>query len=205
MANSAWQGTIQNSTGDIVVGAEISVYDEGTGTLATIFSDIGGAALSNPFFSDSNGFAQFYAGAGQYRITATESGSGLSQTWRHVRLGSGGSTDTGTASDEVPLNSDLADVLRDSDIGQTVAGLSSPGATNWDGGNLLNTAPVPVNVNSGTTYTLPAGGSWDYWLQGFSAGQLMAGSCVSGRAAGGSEVYNNPGAVFIRGWAKRIL
>lgn len=135
MANSVWQGTIQNSTGDIVPGAEISVYDEGTGSLAVIYLDIGGTALTNPFFSDSSGFAQFYADAGQYRITATETGSGLSQTWRHVRLGSGGSTDTGTASDEVPLNSDLTDVLRDSDIGQTVAGLTSPGATNWDSGN----------------------------------------------------------------------
>jgi hypothetical protein len=107
MANSVWQGTVQDASGNIVTGAEISVYDEVTGTLATIYSDIGGTALTNPFFSDSNGFAQFYATAGQYRITAVESGSGLSQTFRHVRLGEAGSVDTGTASDEVPLNSDL--------------------------------------------------------------------------------------------------
>jgi hypothetical protein len=136
MANSVWQGTVQDASGNIVTGAEISVYDEGTGTLATIYSDIGGTALTNPFFSDSNGFAQFYAAAGQYRITAVEAGSGLNQTFRHVRLGEAGSVDTGTASDEVPLNSDLTDVLRDSDIGQTVAGLSSPGETSWDSGNL---------------------------------------------------------------------
>ena len=107
MTNSVWQAPIQNATGDIVIGAEITVIDEGTGLNATIFSTRGGAALTNPFFSDANGFAQFYAGPGEYRIEALDNGTGLTQTLRYVRLGDSGSVDTGTATGETPLNSQL--------------------------------------------------------------------------------------------------
>lgn len=107
MTNSVWQAPIQNATGDIVIGAEITVIDEGTGLNATIFSTRGGAALTNPFFSDSNGFAQFYAGPGEYRIEALDNGTGLTQTLRYVRLGDSGSVDTGTATGEVPTADEL--------------------------------------------------------------------------------------------------
>lgn len=114
MTLSVFQATITNENGDILPGAEVSVILESTGLAATIYSTRGGAALSNPFFADASGFAQFYANAGEYRIVAT---SGVfSRTWRYVRLGSGGATDVGTAAtkntDELvtPVNSvaDLA-------------------------------------------------------------------------------------------------
>ena len=107
MTNSAWQATIQNESGDIVPTAEITVIDEGTGLNATIFSTRGGAALTNPFTADSNGFAQFYASFGEYRIEAVEASQGIAETWRYVRLGDGGSIDTGTAFDQIPLNTDI--------------------------------------------------------------------------------------------------
>lgn len=100
MTNSVWQAPIQNATGDIVIGAEITVIDEGTGLNATLFSTRGGAALTNPFFSDANGFAQFYAGPGEYRIEALDNGTGLTQTLRYVRLGDSGSVDTQTSSSD---------------------------------------------------------------------------------------------------------
>lgn len=121
MTNSVWQATIQNATGDIVIGAEITVIDESTGLDATIFSTRAGAALTNPFFSDANGFAQFYAGPGEYRIQALDNGTGLTQILRYVRLGDAGSVDTGTATGQVLLSED--------------AGLNG-GETNWTSGNL---------------------------------------------------------------------
>jgi len=83
-------------------------------------------------------------------------------------FGTAAFVDTGTASDEVPLNSsltdvvrdsDITDVLRDSDIGQSVAGLSSPGEENLDSGNTnLNkfsgdssTQTIAVGFGSSTT------------------------------------------------------
>lgn len=208
MANSVWQGTVQDASGNIVTGAEVSVYDEGTGTLATIFSDIGGTALTNPFFSDSNGFAQFYAAAGQYRITAVEAGSGLNQTFRHVRLGEAGSVDTGTASDEVPLNSDLTDVLRDSDIGQTVAGLSTPLAINTDSGNFNNSVFEGVNSrmfiinNSGgniANNAVVAGSSLRLAFSNTS-GVILGGAALTGtyRNVTGQTLATNEGGTFVK-------
>mgnify|MGYP000256490854 CR=1 FL=1 len=114
MTLSVFQATITNENGDVLPGAEVSVILESTGLAATIYSTRGGAALSNPFFADASGFAQFYANAGEYRIVVT---SGVfSRTWRYVRLGDGGAKDVGTAAtkntDELvtPVNSvaDLA-------------------------------------------------------------------------------------------------
>jgi len=101
MANSIWQATIQNEAGDIIPGAEITVTDEDTGLPATIFSSIGGAAKSNPFFADSNGFAQFYAGSGTYRVNAEDTGTGQSQLWRYIRFGDAASRDVGTSAGQL--------------------------------------------------------------------------------------------------------
>lgn len=105
MTLSVYQATVTNASGDILPSADIEVILESTGLPATIYSTRAGAALANPFPSDINGFAQFYANAGEYRITAT---SGLfSRVWRYVRIGDGGSYDIGTAQNQTPLNSDL--------------------------------------------------------------------------------------------------
>jgi len=84
---SAWQATIQNEFGDILPGAEITVVNESTGLPATIYSGRTGGALTNPFFADVNGFAQFYAEPSEYRITAIDGGSGFTNTWRYVEIG----------------------------------------------------------------------------------------------------------------------
>ena len=81
MSLPIWQRTITTESGDIVPGAEVEVVNEATGLPADIFSDREGSTeRSNPFFATSNGFAQFYAAPGEYRITAT--GPSGSQTWR---------------------------------------------------------------------------------------------------------------------------
>jgi hypothetical protein len=80
---------------------------ESTGTDATLFSNRAGTtSLSNPFFADSEGFAQFYTEPGAYRITATASGGGTTRTWRYVSLFDF-DANVGTAAGEVPLNSTL--------------------------------------------------------------------------------------------------
>ena len=84
---SAWQATIQNEFGDILPGAEITVVNESTGLPATIYSGRTGGTLTNPFFADVNGFAQFYAESSEYRITALDGGSGFTNTWRYVEIG----------------------------------------------------------------------------------------------------------------------
>jgi len=87
MTSPVWQATVTDDTGDVLPGAQIDVVIESTGTDATLFSNRAGTtSLSNPFFADSEGFAQFYTDAGAYRITATASGGGTTRTWRYVSL-----------------------------------------------------------------------------------------------------------------------
>lgn len=131
MTNSIWQATIQNDAGDVIPGAEITVVDENTGLNATIYSSRGGAALANPFFADSNGFAQFYAASGTYRVTAENTGTGETQTWRYIDLGDAASRDVGTATGQIPDADDLGVV----------------GNTNYHSGN-MNADSFGGNIDS---------------------------------------------------------
>lgn len=86
MAYPIWQATITDDNGNVLPGAEITVVNETTGLNATLYSTRNGTAKSNPFFATVDGFAQFYAAPGLYRITATDGGTGTAQTFRYVRL-----------------------------------------------------------------------------------------------------------------------
>ena len=107
MALPNWQRTIVTETGDVIQNAEIKVVNEATGLDADIFSDRDGLVeLSNPFFTGSDGFAQFYASPGEYRITAI--GPSGQVTWRYeVLSGTASIRDVGTGSTQIPSNSDL--------------------------------------------------------------------------------------------------
>jgi len=56
------------STGARVASATITVYQAGTLTLASIFSDNLATPQSNPFTSDANGLWLFYAANGRYDV-----------------------------------------------------------------------------------------------------------------------------------------
>jgi hypothetical protein len=56
------------ATGARVATATITVYNNGTLTLATIYSDNLNTPLSNPFTSDANGLWFFYAANGRYDV-----------------------------------------------------------------------------------------------------------------------------------------
>jgi hypothetical protein len=146
MANSIWQATIQNEAGDIIPGAEITVTDEDTGLPATIFSSIGGAAKSNPFFADSNGFAQFYAGSGTYRVNAEDTGTGQSITWRYIRFGDAASRDVGTASGNVM------------EVG--AFGLGALAVNSWPTGDIFDITVPSGEYYSSTAANMPIGAGW---------------------------------------------
>lgn len=85
MALPIWQGVVTDESGDVISGAEITVVNEATGTDADIYSDrAGSSSKSNPFFTGSDGFIQFYAAPGSYRITADSAGG--TRTWRYEAL-----------------------------------------------------------------------------------------------------------------------
>lgn len=86
MAYPIWQATITDDNGNVLPGAEITVVNETTGLNAPLYSTRNGTSKTNPFFATVDGFAQFYAAPGLYRITATDGGTGTTQTFRYVRL-----------------------------------------------------------------------------------------------------------------------
>lgn len=106
-----------------ISGASIEVRVEATGSLATIYADKDGAALANPFTSDSNGLARFYAAAGFYKITATS--GAYSATFRFVPIGQAMGYDVGTASGNVPTIA-LADVRYNANLNHNLAATSAP-------------------------------------------------------------------------------
>jgi hypothetical protein len=59
-------------------GAQITVYNSGTSTKPSLYTDAAGAtALANPFSADSNGLFRFYAPAAAYRVETLCAGASL--------------------------------------------------------------------------------------------------------------------------------
>jgi hypothetical protein len=95
MTIPVFQATIVNGSGDVIPTPQITVLEEPLGTPATLFSDRDGLVplgVNGVFSGDADGFAQFFAAAGNYRVTAYDSGSGFTKQWDYVVL-------TGTAAE----------------------------------------------------------------------------------------------------------
>jgi hypothetical protein len=196
MTNSIWQATIQNDAGDIIPGAEITVVDENTGLNATIYSSRGGAALANPFFANSNGFAQFYAPSGTYRVTAENTGTGETQTWRYIDLGDAASRDVGTTSGNVMevgafgLGADTPEALTTlSQVNAALKNGASYGVSGVDVGGIVGVlygvlkvyarSPTrthqevsPDSNNHYARFSDDGGASWSDWQEFYHSGNL---------------------------------
>lgn len=79
MALIAWQATVQDDEGNIIVNPSITVRRASDNGLADIF-DAAGNPLDNPFIGSSEGFVQFFAGADRYLVQGARGGS-VTQTW----------------------------------------------------------------------------------------------------------------------------
>lgn len=97
MAGGVFQDWVTNqATGAVIPGATVTVRDEVSGALSTIYSNSAlSAPLSNPITADSAGFVRFYAAAGLYRIEAVS--GPLSATMRSVPIGDAQARDAGVA------------------------------------------------------------------------------------------------------------
>ena len=72
MALARFQRTLTDTTGNVRNGVSVTIRDESTGAIAALFSDKNGSSpKANPAVTDSDGFLEFYAASGRYRIQAT--------------------------------------------------------------------------------------------------------------------------------------
>jgi len=69
-----YQNVIIDTSGAGIPSTTISVYNQGTVTLSTIYSNNGITPIANPFLSDSAGSFNFYAANGRYDVALTKTG-----------------------------------------------------------------------------------------------------------------------------------
>lgn len=107
MSFPKFQRTAVTDAGDVIPGATVTVRDQTTGLTSNIFSDRAGSVpKSNPFNTGNDGFVEFYASNGEYRIEV--SGGAGSIEWGYVPLvGAAALLDTGVGSGEIPTADDL--------------------------------------------------------------------------------------------------
>jgi len=114
-----FQRTIVNATGDIVASPTVTVRDQATNALVTIYSDRDGlSALSNPFTGTSGGLAAFHVEGGTYRITATSGAFTAEWTW--VGIGTASEYDFTDITDYIDTAIELATVGLRIDNGASV-------------------------------------------------------------------------------------
>lgn len=78
----AWQATVQDEQGVVVVNPSVTVYLPDGVTLALIYNE-DGSPKANPFIGTLEGFVQFWAQAGGYRVEGID-GAEQTYTWEIV-------------------------------------------------------------------------------------------------------------------------
>lgn len=168
MALAVHQFTVVDDAGNVQPLASIEVREEITGSpIATLFSDRAGVvSLGNPFNADGDGFAQFFAAGGAYRVTATL--GAFTRAWRYVAIGTAAEADaeafmpaTGPTSFidlaeiAAPANPDanVARLYAFDDGGVTRIGIKdAAGATISVGGGAISAASGALSIN-GTPFS----------------------------------------------------
>lgn len=68
----AWQATVQDEFGNVVFNPQVTVYLDDGVNLADIYNE-DGSSKANPFIGSLEGFAQFWAESGSYKVKASGS------------------------------------------------------------------------------------------------------------------------------------
>lgn len=70
MANAHYHDVVTDQRQNSLQGASVYIYNQGTATLSTLYSDAAGAtSLANPIVTPSTGRFDFYIADGRYDIT----------------------------------------------------------------------------------------------------------------------------------------
>lgn len=108
----AWQATVQDEQGDIIVNPILTVYEADSVTLASIY-DESGTAKANPFVGSLEGFVQFWAQSGEYEVVGA-SGADVTNRW-HITIAD--------PIDPLYTKRSIADLLSDTRADYSVGGV----------------------------------------------------------------------------------
>jgi hypothetical protein len=174
MALAAYNFHIQDTAGNDVTGAELTVRDESDASMPQLYGDRDGlSALGNPFTS-ANASGRFHVVGGAYKIEARIGGNLVAEPLRYVAVGTAGERD---AEDVTAASSGVFSV--DS------YGADSSGAT--DSTSAINAAAAALIAATSTT-----GGILE-----FSAGTYSVSTIDF------TGIANFPGGMVIRGKGRR--
>jgi hypothetical protein len=180
--------------------ALITIYDLGTTTISTIYSDSIGTPKANPFSPSATGFWEFFATAGTYTVQLSGGGLVSPVSMGDYVAGGGGGGDTpGGSSGQVQYNNAGAfggmtgSSISGSDF--TMAGLFKTG-----GGTLFNepvqfnlgAAPLALGIASGVHGTPLTNLNPTAVIQRFSSVSginLQLGFYLSGNLVSGQDLY----------------
>jgi hypothetical protein len=164
MALARFQRTIVDASGNVVASPTITVRDQVTNALISLFSDRDGlTAIANPFTGTTAGLAAFHAAGGAYKITATSGAFSISWDW--VGIGTAQEIDIEDVNDLI--DTAVADAFPDPlPVNKGGTGLQTLTANNVMLGNgtsnVLFVAPSTSGnalISNGTTWastTVPA-------------------------------------------------
>lgn len=155
MALPGFQATIQDEEGNALASPTVEVINENTGLNPSLFSDRNGSTplgSSGVFTATTEGFAQFFAAPGVYRIIATASGGGTTVTWRYVALWDADAVTIGGVNQSLQAHFDDVYATRQSrqqkPISVTGTGTITPSETDIDAG------VIPLTGSSGDDRTI---------------------------------------------------
>ena len=163
---SVWQSFITDGGEKVVPSAEITVYLESSGAVATLYSTETGTVLANPFTAGADGFAQFFAPAGVYKVAARK--DALEKSFRFVQLGTAASRDAGEPGGVATLDASgqlvepsPSEVITESGTSRTLALIDAGKYINCTAGTAV-TITIPLNA----TAAFPIWTEIDVWQDG---------------------------------------
>lgn len=180
----------QDTSGNILPGATVTVYQADTLTLVTGLQDEDGAALSNPFTATSGGKVAFYAPDGLYDILVVSGGSSVTIRSQFADVSNAATLGANTFTGAQTLPGNASAALHAVPKQQLDAGLSAsapPGAVMAFAQNVAPTGWLKANGQTVSRTTYAA---------------LFAAIGTTYGAGNGSTTFALPDlrGEFVRGW-----
>jgi len=196
MALARFQRSIVDTSGNVVASPTITVRDQVTNALISLYSDRDGLiAISNPFTGTSGGLAAFHAAGGAYKITATS--GAFSITWDWVGIGTTQEYDIEDLEDYINNQVELASIGLRIDNGANVI----PTGVN---GNLV--IPFACTISQWTLLANESGSIViDIWKDSYANYPPTVGDSITASAKPTITTASKGQSSTLTGWNTTLL
>ena len=196
MALARFQRSIVDTSGNVVASPTITVRDQVTNALISLYSDRDGlTAISNPFTGTSGGLAAFHAAGGAYKITATS--GAFSITWDWVGIGTTQEYDLEDLEDYINNQVELASIGLRIDNGAVVI----PTGVN---GNLV--IPFACTISQWTLLANESGSIViDIWKDSYANYPPTVGDSITASAKPTITTASKGQSSTLTGWNTTLL